>query len=391
MTGNIAKVTAAPHLANAKILIVGAGIGGLVLGALLEKAGIDYEIFERAKVVVPLGSGIYLGPNVMHFFEQLGIADEIKASSKPVTEVHQYYGDKKKPIGYYNIGFMKDRHGYHMQVIPRPILYDLILKLVPKEKIRFGTKVTSIQQDSDCVMIQTIDNTTYRGDILVGADGAYSAVRQSLYKQLDEKGVLPASDRKRLPYSNICILGTTKPLSLERFKFVDKEDSYAAVFVSKTSPYTIVLTSAFNNCLCWFVIERLESVANKDDTSEGSGTSEWGAEATVAMCKQVRDLPLPYDDITIGDLIDETPEGLISMVTLEEKIFDTWHGGRTVLLGDACHKMHPAGASGGATAIHDAIVLANRLHALPSTKVEDLEEMFKEYKAERNGSVPYSV
>lgn len=56
------------------------------------------------------------------------------------------------------------------------------------------------------------------------------------------------------------------------------------------------------------------------------------------MCKQVRDLKLPTDSEgrvwTIGDLIDRTPKNLISKVMLEEKVFDSWHGGRTVLLGD---------------------------------------------------------
>ncbi|KAF9158096.1 hypothetical protein BGX21_011282, partial [Mortierella sp. AD011] len=56
---------------NTPVLIVGAGIGGLTLGALLEKAGIEYRIFERAKEVKPLGSALSIGSNVMPVFEQL--------------------------------------------------------------------------------------------------------------------------------------------------------------------------------------------------------------------------------------------------------------------------------------------------------------------------------
>ncbi|KAG0321219.1 hypothetical protein BG000_003324, partial [Podila horticola] len=68
---------------------------------------------------------------------------------------------------------------------------------------------------------------------------------------------------------------------------------------------------------------------------------------------------------------------------LEEIVFDTWYGGRTVLLGDACHKMNPSGASGAITAIHDAVTLANWLSTLRLPREKEIEEMFREYRAER--------
>jgi len=67
----------------------------------------------------------------------------------------------------------------------------LLLKQVPSEKITFSQKVVSISENKDGVTIQTADNQTHRGDIFVGADGTYSAVRQSLYTAMEEKGVWP--------------------------------------------------------------------------------------------------------------------------------------------------------------------------------------------------------
>lgn len=52
------------------------------------------------------------------------------------------------------------------------------------------------------------------------------------------------------------------------------------------------------------------------------------------MCKQIKDFPVPRNNLTLGDLIDMTPKEYISKVMLEEKLFDTWYGGRMVLLGD---------------------------------------------------------
>lgn len=56
------------------------------------------------------------------------------------------------------------------------------------------------------------------------------------------------------------------------------------------------------------------------------------------MCSEVRDFKLVGGKdgkvLTMGDMIDRTPKGMISKVMLEEKLFDTWYGGRTVLIGD---------------------------------------------------------
>ncbi|KAG0016466.1 hypothetical protein BGZ81_011195 [Podila clonocystis] len=73
----------------------------------------------------------------------------------------------------------------------------------------------------------------------------------------------------------------------------------------------------------------------------------------------------------------------MSKVMLEEIVFDTWYGGRTVLLGDACHKMNPSGGVGGIHAIHDAVALANWLSTLRVPGDKQITKVFKEYQRER--------
>jgi len=74
----------------------------------------------------------------------------------------------------------------------------LLLAKVPKEKLAFKKKVLAIKQTDDGVTIHCSDKTSYEGHILVGADGAYSAVRQCLYKDLAQKNKLPASDATQM-------------------------------------------------------------------------------------------------------------------------------------------------------------------------------------------------
>ncbi|KAG0003833.1 hypothetical protein BGZ80_005730 [Entomortierella chlamydospora] len=69
------------------VLIVGAGIGGLMLGAVLESANISYHILERAAELRPLGSALALSANILPVFEQLGIYEDLKSVSLPHVSV----------------------------------------------------------------------------------------------------------------------------------------------------------------------------------------------------------------------------------------------------------------------------------------------------------------
>ena len=79
-----------------RVLIVGAGIGGLFLAILLQRAGIEYEIFERASHIKPLGSAMVTGPNILPVFEQLGLLEQVQKISKPLKCLNIYNGSLDK-------------------------------------------------------------------------------------------------------------------------------------------------------------------------------------------------------------------------------------------------------------------------------------------------------
>ncbi|KAI7831751.1 hypothetical protein BC939DRAFT_498721 [Gamsiella multidivaricata] len=254
-----------------KVLIVGAGLCGLTLGILLEKAGVPYDIYERMTQVKPLGSALSLGPNVAPLFIQMGIYDEFIKLGKMCFRMDNYNDNRE---------------------------------------LEFSKDFTPMNEHG--VQIQFSDNSTAEGDILVEADGAYSGVREQPYSW----GTFPCE----------------------------------------------------NNIYCWGVIQYLGKETSKEHDSFRN--LEWGPDAAQAMCKDVRDFAIlggVNGDLTIGDLIENSP--LISKVMLEEKVFETWYHGRTVLMGDAAHK--------------DAAALANWIGVLSSTSIEDTEEVFEEYRNER--------
>ncbi|KAF9905027.1 hypothetical protein EC991_002090 [Linnemannia zychae] len=371
------------------VIIVGAGLGGLMLGALLEKSGVSYVMLERAVAVKPFGSAMSVGPSLLPVFEQLGIYDAFLAISKPLDEISSIRenGEEFKPSDHRPV---EELGGYGYRVVSRPILYSLFLEQVSAEKIHFGNRVVSITEQNDKVTIHLSNNETFVGDIVVGADGAYSAIRQSMYAQLKEKGELPQSDYEELPFSYTCLVGQTTVLDPKEFPFIEDPATHFNLVLGSEKPFSSVIITTAQNTVCWLLIHYLDEKTSKaamEQRFKSSENTEWGKYPAQTMCEETRDFPVHLSDgkkRTIGELYDRTPKELISKVMLEEKVFDTWYSGRAVLLGDACHKLHPGGGQGAVTSMHDAIALANLLYTLQSSSSASITKIFEEYRAERH-------
>jgi len=89
-------------------------------------------------------------------------------------------------------------------------------------------------------MIRCADGTTYHGDIVVGADGAYSAIRKSLYTQLQDRDLLPRSDAKELNKGYVCLVGTTTSLDSVKFPQVMNERSDGHHIIGDETPFSVI-------------------------------------------------------------------------------------------------------------------------------------------------------
>ncbi|KAG9071531.1 hypothetical protein KI688_005743 [Linnemannia hyalina] len=369
-----------------KVLIVGAGLAGLTLAMLLHKANIPYEVFERAQESKPLGSGTVLTSQTWPLIRQLGLEEEFNSLSKVLTTIN--VGKENRQIDFQitvgSKGAM-ERFGGETRLITRPVLYDLFLRQIPKERVHFGKKILTTKQGGNGVLIRCSDGTEYEGDILAGADGAHSAVRQNLYAELKEQNKLPPLDGEALPFINVCLVGQTRPLTVEEFADIELEECQFNRVVGENKPYAWGTFTTAQRTVAYSLVEFLPMETSKND--ETFCDSEWGPEATAVMCEQVRDFPIIAGGdkkFTVGDLIDWTPKEYISKVMLEEKVFQTWSSCRTVLLGDACHKFNPSGGAGATNAMHDAVILANYIDALPDhPTTDDIEKAFLSYKGDR--------
>jgi len=142
------------------------------------------------------------------------------------------------------------RGGYDGYIISRPVLYDLLRRQVPSEKIHLGKRVLSLKQNEHGVQIQFGDNTMAEGDILVGADGANSGVRQGLYQNLKKEGKLPSNDDGALPFNCVCLVGQTVPLDPAKYPELKDPFCYFRSVIAHDKPYSVCYLTQRLNFLC---------------------------------------------------------------------------------------------------------------------------------------------
>ncbi|KAF9581490.1 hypothetical protein BGW38_001468, partial [Lunasporangiospora selenospora] len=340
---------------NIRVTIVGGGIGGLALANMFERANISYIILEKATRIRALGSSLGLDASSLPVMEQLGLLDDFYRVSKPVRHFN-FYNESAKRVGMIDFSDLEEIGGYPAIILDRPAFYQILQKNIPKHKIFYNKRVLSVTQTEESATCQCADGSAYLSDIVIGADGAYSAVRQNIYKSLKQQGRLSSNDDKPLGYNQHCLgkfkwgggfvlfscektlmvkfhqIGVSEPLDPEKYPCLKLDTTDFEIVIPKDRPYYAIYMPLPNNRLSFAVIQNVPRADAR--TGDSFKFSEWGPEAAVEMAEVVRDLANPFGG-TFGDIIDNTPTDLISKIMLEEKFFECWHDGRVVLLGDA--------------------------------------------------------
>ncbi|KAG0349204.1 hypothetical protein BG004_000859 [Podila humilis] len=354
-----------PVSSDFHVLIVGAGVSGLMAGALLERAGMSYEIFEKSKDIKGVGSALTLASSLVLIFHQLGVYDELLSIFKPFNSLDLRKEDLT-PIGSFRPpdNMNVERYGYDVGIVARPDLAKLLATLVPKEKIHFNTKIISTSQDDDHVELTSADDKVYKGSILIGADGAYSHTRRTMFQHLADKGELPKSDGEPLGYGFDCVVGWM----------------------------TMTLTG---NRVGWMITQDVRS-QNGANGERNSKFSDWGPDAALEMCNTVRDFGSPAGG-TMGDMFDNTPKEAISKVMLEDKLATRYAilsiGISDMALWTVAHgltqfsayidQMLPFGGQGANMAMLGALDLVNLLYDMESNTQEEITSVFERYQKSR--------
>ncbi|KAF9207258.1 hypothetical protein BGZ59_011271 [Podila verticillata] len=373
-----------PEPARVKVVIAGGGIGGLALAIMFEAAkNIDYIILERSTAHKTLGSTIALNACALRMLEQLGMLPDIRKISKPIGGFN-LRNDDLSPIGHIDFTFGERQYGYAGFVMSRPALFDLLRSRVPEEKILLQKQVSNVIETPSEVRVVCADGSEYSGDILVGADGAYSTVREIVYKNLSAQGKLPATDSKPMELTHVVVLGVSEPMDPVKYPRLMDHFSTFEMTLFRDKPLSVWLSPIHDNRISWCFGGEIDSASK----TEAWG---WGNQTDMkSILPEIRNLPTEYG-ASVGEVLESTSKDMVSSVFLEDKFFETWNTKRIVLLGDSCHKVLPFAGQGSIHAMLDGISLTNLLADLKSTSPKAIEQVLKTHVQKRHQPGRYAV
>ncbi|HEX7301469.1 FAD-dependent monooxygenase [Lentzea sp.] len=157
-----------------RAVVIGGGIVGLTTGIALRRAGVEVVVCEQAPEIRAAGTGLGLWANALAVFDALGIGEQVRAIGKP-SEMHFH-----DPAGKLLETPEFDAADHRYLLVHRAKLTDLLAGRVGHQNIRLGTGFHEYEEHAGGVTVRLSDGSTEEADVLVGADGAYSAVRAQL-------------------------------------------------------------------------------------------------------------------------------------------------------------------------------------------------------------------
>ncbi|MDF0541775.1 FAD-dependent monooxygenase [Sphingobium sp. H39-3-25] len=315
------------------IAIVGAGLGGLTLAILLEKAGYNYTLYEQAPQLARMGAGINIYPNTTKVMKSLGILDQLCAiGNRPESWLNREWDTGRIYFAQLEDEWEEQYGAPHLH-LHRGDLQSIMSNAVPAHRIRFGHCLTGLDEKGGSTRLTFADGTTADADIVIGADGVNSVVRDILLgPELPTYSGFVAY-RSIFPTK---LLGDYK-LGSDGAKFWS-DDRHPAQEDRHLIMY--YLTKVRDEV--YFV------TGSPDPNFEGLNPVEATNAEMLAHYEGF------HEDVI--RLIKAAPQ-ISKWPLLVRKPLSLWSRGRIVLLGDACHPMKPHMGQGAGMAIEDAAVL----------------------------------
>jgi salicylate hydroxylase len=325
-----------------RILIAGAGIGGIVAALALLQRGFTVELYEQAADLREIGAGVQLAPNGSRVLCALGLEQAMAAiASVPVGKQVRLFSTgqtwKLQDLGAESVTlygapyWMVHRGDFHR------VLLDTLMQRAPGA-LHAGARCVGVEQDADGATLLLDGGGRVRGDAVIGADGVHSQIRHALFGGAKAsftgimvwRGVVPM---QRLPEHVRQTHGT-----------------------NWVGPHGHVVTYPLRRGELLNMVGAIE----RDDWRVES----WSEPGTLEECHT--DLRQWHQDV--HDIIDciDIP---YKWALLGREPMQHWSAGRVSLLGDACHPTLPFLAQGANMAIEDAMVLARCLDAYPGIAV----------------------
>ena len=321
---------------NSSVAVCGAGLGGLTAALALAQRGFDVTVFEQAEQLSEVGAGLQLSANAVRVLSSLGLEEQLEAlASEPEGKQIRVW-NTGKTYKLFDLGpVSRERYGFPYLMMHRADLHTVLHDALVEHgssRLQLGKRLMSFTETRDHVELSFADGSSELADVLIGADGVHSVVRNQLFGDsapqfsgcVAWRGVVPA---RSLP---------------ERLR--------DPVGTNWIGPHGHVIQYLLRGGeLMNFV-----GIVERDDWSVES----WNTPGTTEEC--LADFPGWNDDVLALIRAIDTP---MKWALKLRSTMPTWSSARTTLLGDACHPTLPFLAQGACMAIEDGLVLARALAA----------------------------
>ncbi len=324
----------------ADVVIAGGGIGGLSAALACARAGANVQLYERAAVFSEVGAGIQLGPNAMRMLYGWDLKDELNQLVAFPQRVQFRSAVSGAVLGELPLGAAMERaYGAPYATIHRADLHRLLVKALRQRgdvALNLGNAVTQVSQTESKVTAHLTDGQHPQADVLIAADGAWSALRQQL---LHDGKPLPTG---HLAYRTM-VEQSTLPSALQT-------QQVTAWFGPRMHLVQYpVRGGSWMNVVCIVHGQVQGDMSDWDHSANATDLQR----VTQGSCPPLHDLIHAIGVWRLWPLSIRPP-----MRGAHEH-----HLGRVALLGDAAHPMVPYLAQGAAMAIEDAATLAQVLAA----------------------------
>ncbi|KAF2684638.1 FAD binding domain-containing protein [Lentithecium fluviatile CBS 122367] len=348
-----------------KVLIVGAGIGGLTAAIALRKEGHAVQIFEQSAFARETGAAIHLAPNANGVLRRLGIFAE-SFGANPMNRLTEYAstGAKQRSMDLRELN-KQWQHPWHLahRIELHKNLKSAATDPTAAGSVQLHTSSTVANVDPASATVTLDNGAQFEGDLVIGADGVHSVTRK----------FIPGSDFK--PFSS----GKSAFRFLVSRKLAE-EDPETQHFVQDDGELIIwyandrrvVMYPTSNNTILNFVCIHPEA-----ETAEQSG-QDWDQTGDLDLLLKV----YSTFDASVLKLLRKAQPGSIKVwKLLDMDVIPSWTNNRLALLGDSAHPFLPHQGQGAGVAIEDAVALAVVLPL--GTKPAEVSERLKLYQAIR--------
>ncbi len=315
-----------------KVIIAGAGIGGLTAALALLKAGIDCEVYEQAHELREVGAGLQIAPNGNRVLFTLGLENDVRRDGVKTSDKQIRLWSTGQTWSLFDpkVASSEERYGYPMYLMHRGDLHAMLVNGVRRQKadaIHLDARCIDFDQDDTKVRLKLEDGREASGDVLIGADGLHSRVRQQLFGAAKPKFTGIMAWRGMVPIARL-------PEHLRR-------------------PVSTQWLGPNGHVTC-YPVRRGELLNFAGEVAR----DDWRAESWLelgSLDECLADFPGWHPDLL--QIINGT-ETLYKWAIFLREPLPKWSVGRVSLLGDACHATLAFLGQGANMAMEDGLVLA---------------------------------